>query len=247
MISVIVPVLNEAEKIEPFLRHLQPLRADGHEVIVVDGGSADGTAERSVPYADRVLITSPGRGFQMNAGARVASGGLLLFQHVDTWLPESAIRALTDCLDKPGVCWGRFDVRLSSGHWLFPVISVLMNWRSRLTHIATGDQSIFVSRSLFDRVSGFPDQPLMEDIELSSRLRRIQAPDCLGTRVITSSRRWQKNGVCKTILMMWCFRLAYFIGISPEKLAGVYYPGIQPLADRSVFQLFPKPGDKSGR
>ncbi len=240
MISVIIPVLNESETIEVFLRHLQPFRNSGHELIVVDGGSADGTPDKCVPFADKVLVTSTGRAHQMNVGADAAEGSLLLFQHVDTLLPENAESVLSGVSVSDAPVWGRFDVRLTPGHWMFPVISRLMNWHSRFTHIATGDQSIFVSRTLFDEVGGFPAQPLMEDIELSARLRRLAAPVCLKERVTTSSRRWQKKGVWKTIGQMWRFRLAYFMGTPAEQLAAIYYPGLKPVTDPSVKQLHPK-------
>lgn len=241
MISVIIPVLNEAERIEPFLQHLHPFRTAGHELIIVDGGSTDSTPEKCVPYADRVLITSAGRAHQMNVGADFAQGNLLLFQHVDTLLPDTAMAVLSRLSDFDEQVWGRFDVRLTAGHWMFPIISTLMNWRSRFTHIATGDQSIFISRSLFEEVGGFPDQPLMEDIELSDRLRMLAAPLCLKDRVTTSSRRWHKNGVWKTILLMWRFRLAYFMGTPAEQLAASYYPCIKLVSDLKVEQLHPEP------
>lgn len=241
MISVIIPVLNEAERIEPFLQHLHPFRTAGHELIIVDGGSTDSTPEKCVPYADRVLIASAGRAHQMNVGADAAQGHLLLFQHVDTLLPDTAMAVLSKLSGSEEQVWGRFDVCLTAGHWMFPIISTLMNWRSRFTHIATGDQSIFISRSLFEEVGGFPDQPLMEDIELSARLRGLAAPVCLKERVTTSSRRWQKKGVWKTIVLMWRFRLAYFMGTPAEQLAAIYYPGLKPVTDRSVKQLHPKP------
>ncbi|OOV88513.1 TIGR04283 family arsenosugar biosynthesis glycosyltransferase [Oceanospirillum linum] len=170
MISVIIPVLNEADNVESFLRHLQPFRESGHELILVDGGSTDSTLSLAAPWVDRVLVSAAGRAQQMNAGAAVAKGNMLLFQHVDTILPDSAVCTLSSLGARS--CWGRFDVCLSPGHWMFPVIAGLMNIRSRVTGIATGDQSIFVSRDLFDQVNGFPLQPLMEDIELSVRLKK---------------------------------------------------------------------------
>ena len=240
MISVIIPVLNEAETIEPFLRHLQPFRDAGHEVIVVDGGSSDGTPEKSVSYADRILITSAGRAHQMNAGANAANGQLFLFQHVDTFLPKTAEALLDAVSNADSFIWGRFDVRLARGHWMFPVIATLMNWRSRFTQIATGDQSIFISRSLFDEVGGFPNQPLMEDIEISSQLRMLSAPVCLKDKVTTSSRRWLVHGVWKTIWLMWRIRLAYFMGSTADQLSAIYYPGIKPVKDPGIEHFYPR-------
>lgn len=239
MISVIIPALNESDQIVAFLEHLQGFRAAGHELILVDGGSCDGTPELAIPYVDRILITSPGRAHQMNAGADVAEGQLLLFQHVDTHLPENAVHLLVALLDRSESFWGRFDVRLSPGHWLLPVVAGMMNLRSRFTQIATGDQSLFVSRDLFDEVGGFPRQPLMEDVELSTRLRRLSAVVCIRSPAITSSRRWMKHGVWKTILLMWRLRLSYFMGTSPEQLAALYYPGIKPVYQPEVIQFYP--------
>ena len=235
MISVIIPVLNEADNIESFLRHLQPFRESGHELILVDGGSTDNTLSHVAPWVDRVLVSGAGRARQMNAGAAVAKGDLLLFQHVDTLLPDSTVCTLSSLEGKS--CWGRFDVCLSPGHWMFPVISGLMNIRSRVTGIATGDQSIFVSRDLFDRVGGFPLQPLMEDVELSTRLKRITSPVCIRNKVRTSSRRWQEKGVWRTIFLMWQFRLAYFLGIPAETLAASYYPGYELKSDIRVREV----------
>lgn len=247
MISVIIPVLNESETIEVFLRHLQSFRNSGHELIVVDGGSTDGTPEKCVLFADKVLATSSGRAHQMNVGADAAQGNLLLFQHVDTQLPDNAESVLNGLSTSDEQVWGRFDVRLTPGHWMFPVISRLMNWRSRFTHIATGDQSIFISRSLFDEVGGFPAQPLMEDVELCSRLRKLATPVCLDDKVVTSSRRWQKHGVWKTMVLMWRFRLAYFMGTPAEQLAAIYYPNIKPVTDPKVDQLHPKTATASDK
>jgi len=222
LISVIVPVLNESEQIESVLQQLQVFRQAGHEVILIDGGSTDHTVVLAQPYVDVLLESERGRANQMNAGAEAALGDLLLFQHVDTRLPPDALEQLDGL--KGRSLWGRFDVRLSSGHWMFPVIAQMMNWRSRLTGIATGDQSIFVSRDLFDQIGGIPPQPLMEDIALSARLKKIVAPVCLKAAVTTSSRRWQKKGVWRTILLMWAMRLAYAFGVSAHYLADIYYP-----------------------
>lgn len=222
LISIVVPVLNEAGQVSEALQRLQGFRAAGHEVVLVDGGSSDATCEQARPYVDQLLNSRPGRAKQMNAGAASARGNILLFLHVDTELPDTARHQLESSAVKGR--WGRFDVRLSPGHRMFPVIAFLMNVRSRLTGIATGDQCLFADKALFDRIGGFPDQPLMEDIELCRRLKCVQKPLCLRDKVITSSRRWQKNGVWRTIFLMWRFRLFYFLGRSPESLAAEYYP-----------------------
>ena len=222
MISIIIPVLNEQQGIVQQLQALQVFRQQGHEIIMVDGGSTDDTVALSLPLVDKVLYSQPGRAYQMNLGAAQASGDLLLFQHCDSQLPDEALALLEALPDSQH--WGRFDVRLTGRHPMFKVIAFMMNWRSRLTGIATGDQSIFVSRSLFEQFGGFPEQPLMEDIELSSRLCQLKKPVCFKQALTTSSRRWQQRGIWKTILLMWRLRLAYFCGVSAEKLVQQYYP-----------------------
>ena len=224
-ISVIVPALNEAAAIADMLVPLQRARAAGHEVIVVDGGSTDTTIEHAQPLADRVITSPAGRARQMNAGAAVASGDILWFLHADTLAPGDATDALCAALADGKRCWGRFDVRLSGSRWPFRIIERAMNLRSCLTQIATGDQGIFVTRVAFDAIGGFADIPLMEDIALSKRLRRRSAPACLTARLVTSSRRWEQNGILRTVLLMWRLRLAYFLGANPATLAARYRRG----------------------
>lgn len=221
-ISIIIPVLNEARLIIQTLSALQPLRASGHEVIVVDGGSTDGTIALSKPLSDRLTRSRCGRSRQMNVGAKVAMGEILLFLHADTFLPEGADRMIIEGMRNQGKRWGRFNVRLSGSHFLLRIIEWLMNWRSRLTGIATGDQGIFVQRQLFQAVSGFPDIDLMEDIALSKILKRYGRPICLRHRVLTSSRRWEENGILRTIFLMWRLRLSYCLGSGPKRLAQLY-------------------------
>ena len=220
-LSIIVPALNEAAGIGTTLQALAPLRASGHEVIVVDGGSADATVRIAQPLADRVVAGPRGRARQMNAGAALAHGSVLLFLHADTLLPTGADALIAQALSR-GARWGRFDVRISGGARLFPLIASLMNLRSRLSGIATGDQGIFVERSLFVQLGGYADQPLMEDIELSRRLRAVAPPACLHERVLTSGRRWQQHGVWRTVWLMWRLRWRYWRGASPDALARAY-------------------------
>ena len=220
-LSIVVPVLDEAAGIAATLQALAPLRERGHELIVVDGGSRDATAALAAPLASRVLQAPRGRARQMNAGAAVASGDVLLFLHADTCLPADADAAVVRAVDG-GRRWGRFDVRISGRSAWFGPIAALMNLRSRLTGIATGDQAIFVTRAQFQALGGFADQPLMEDIELSRRLRAMGPPVCLRERVLTSGRRWETNGVWRTILLMWRLRWRYWRGESPESLAKAY-------------------------
>ncbi|MBI3376216.1 MAG: TIGR04283 family arsenosugar biosynthesis glycosyltransferase [Betaproteobacteria bacterium] len=219
-LTIVIPVLDEAEGIEDHLRALAPLRARGAEVIVVDGGSADDTARLAAPFADRLFEAPQGRAAQLNAGARAARGDALLFLHADTFLPESADRLVLQGLEHAR--WGRFDVRIASRHRLLAVVARMMNLRSRLTGIATGDQAIFVRRSAFEEAGGFPQLPLMEDIAFSSRLKRVGRPACLRERVVTSGRRWERRGAVRTIVLMWRLRFAYWLGADPVELARRY-------------------------
>lgn len=195
------------------------------EIIVVDGGSKDETVEFARGLADRVLIAPPGRASQMNAGARAARGEILLFPHADTLLPLRAGELIVDGLTRSSRGWGRFDVRLAGRHPMLRVIERAMNLRSRLTGIATGDQAIFVRRSLFERVGGYPEIALMEDVALSRRLKREGPPLCLRVPVVTSSRRWERDGILRTVLLMWSLRLAFFLGVDANRLARLYYGG----------------------
>ena len=222
ILSVIIPVLNEADIIVSALSSLRCLREAGHEIIVVDGGSNDDTPLLSEPLANRVISSPSGRACQMNAGAKIARGSILLFLHADTLLPENSDRLIFSGMARTGKKWGRFDVFLSGRHSLFPIIAWLMNLRSRLTSIATADQAIFVERGLFEAVHGFPEIDLMEDIAMSKILKRTGKPLCLWHRVLTSSRRWEKNGILRTVLQMWVQRLAYFLGVDPRHLARCY-------------------------
>jgi len=222
-IAIILPVLNEETQIAACLTLLQPLRGQECELIVVDGGSNDRTVTLAKPLADRVILGPKGRAAQMNAGARQASGDILWFLHADSLPPPAAAILIRAALAQPGRHWGRFDVRLSGRHPLLRVVETLMNLRSRLTGIPTGDQGIFVRRNLFERVGGYPAIALMEDIAFS-RLLKIQGrPICLRQRLTTSSRRWEQDGILRTILLMWRLRLAYFFGADPERLARIYY------------------------
>lgn len=222
-VSVIIPTLNESEMIVPTLESLQVLRKAGHEVIVVDGGSIDNTLELASRRADKVITSSRGRGRQMNVGASIAGGDILLFLHADTRLPANALQTILYELSLSGKSWGRFDVRLSGRHAMLRIVERMMNWRSRLTGIATGDQAIFMRRTAFQRVQGFPEIPLMEDIAISHDLKKaVGMPLCLTGPVTTSSRRWEENGILRTILLMWKLRLIYFFGASPEWIAQEY-------------------------
>lgn len=221
-LSIIVPVLNEVSTLPALLQGLLPLREQGVELIVVDGGSDDGSVELARNAGVSPLAASRGRARQMNDGAARASGDVLLFLHADTQLPPQAVPLVTQALASAQRHWGRFDVRIIGRARMLRVVASLMNARSRLSGIATGDQAMFVRRDTFEAVGGFPDQPLMEDIELSRRLRAISRPACLRARVSTSGRRWETRGVWRTILLMWRLRWDYWRGVSAAQLAQVY-------------------------
>ncbi len=219
-LSIIIPTLNEAQQIGWRLKQLQALRLAGVEVILADGGSTDQTVKYALPLVDHVVAAPRGRAAQMNAGAACASGAALLFLHADTRLPQEADSLIAAALEARA--WGRFDIALTGRHWLLKMVATMMNRRSRLTGIATGDQAIFVQRTVFDALGGYAPIVLMEDIELSTRLRRISRPACLPQKVISSGRRWKKYGICRTIWLMWRLRLAYFFGADPQALALAY-------------------------
>ena len=221
LISIVVPMLNEREHLEETLRALRAECDARCEIIVVDGGSNDGTPELAEPLADQVFQGPRGRGYQLAAGAAVAQGDVLWFLHADTRVAPGALRALREALEQ-GAEWGRFDVRLSGRARLLRLVEAMMNWRSRITGIATGDQGIFVRSRVLERVGGVPEQPLMEDIELSARLRRLGRPVCLPQLLTTSSRRWEERGIVRTVVLMWWLRAAYGCGVSSEQIERWY-------------------------
>ena len=221
-LSIIIPALDEAEHIVATLDSLQPLRRRGVEIIVADGGSRDNTANLARERADQVLTVPAGRARQMNAGAAAALGEILCFVHADSRMPEGADGLIVDGLSRSRRSWGRFDVSIAGTHPMLRVIAQLMNWRSRLTGIATGDQGLFLTRSLFEAAGRFPEIALMEDIALTRQLKRYSPPLCIAHRLMTSGRRWEKHGVWRTMLLMWRLRLAYFFGADPDRLARQY-------------------------
>jgi rSAM/selenodomain-associated transferase 2 len=223
-LSVVIPALDEAAALPALLEDLRELRSAGTELILVDGGSRDGTPELAAARVDRLLRSPPGRARQMNVGAAQAGGDYLWFLHADTRLSPTCLAALQQALvDEPG--WGRFDIRLSGAGPSLWLIGLMINLRSRLTGIASGDQGIFVRRELFESLGGYADIPLMEDLELCRRLRCVARPRCLRPPLSTSSRRWEQHGTWRTVWLMWRLRLAYYRGVSPEQLAGRYRGG----------------------
>lgn len=224
-LAIIVPVLNESATVEAALARLAPLRARGARVIVVDGGSRDDTLTRAAPLADRAIVAARGRALQMNAGARTPEAGdadVLLFLHADTQLPDDADRHVFRALSNSRSVWGRFDVTIDGRSPWLPLVAFMMNWRSRLTGICTGDQAIFVTRGAYLALDGFAPIALMEDVDFSRRARRLSPPAALRSRVHTSGRRWDQHGAWRIIVLMWRLRLAYYLGADPEQLARRY-------------------------
>lgn len=254
-LSIVIPVRNEAGIIREQLQRLQGLRAAGHELIVVDGGSSDATLALCQGLADRCEASAAGRSRQMNAGAALAGGEMLLFLHADTELPADAAEQLSNAVETQGRRWGWFDTRLSGSRLVFRLVAGLMNRRARLTSVCTGDQALFVDRALFRELGGFPDIPLMEDIALSKSLRSTGRPARPAATVTASSRRWQEKGLVATIVLMWWLRFLYFIGVQPARLLQLYYPQFSqvepalefPRARIAVFAREPRLGQVKSR
>ena len=222
-LSIIIPCLNEQKGIALFIHELQKLRPQC-ELILVDGGSGDKTVQIAEPFVDHLIHSPCGRAQQMNAGAKKASCNVLIFLHADTFLPDDAVSQIQQAL-QDGYRWGRFDIRLIGGHWFLPVISYFMNLRSALSGITTGDQALFIDKSLFQQVGYYPNIAIMEDIALAKNLKKHGKPFRVYSCVHSSARRWVQSGVYKTILLMWCLRLQYFLGTDPKQLAQQYQGG----------------------
>lgn len=243
-LAVVVPVLNEGAALAPRLQALAALRERGAWVVLVDGGSTDGTCTTAQPECDAVLLAPRGRAAQMNAGAVAAAqagADVLLFLHADTRLPPDADRLIETALNG-GADWGRFDVQIDGAHPWLPMVAAFMNLRSRLSGIATGDQALFVRRRVFEALGGFAPVPLMEDVELSARLKRCSSPACLAQRVTTSGRRWDQHGLWRTVVLMWQLRAAFAAGASPHTLALHYGYAPRALAAVAVVAKAPVPG-----
>ena len=223
-ISVVIPTLNEASRIESLLNTLQDARARNCEIVVVDGGSSDETVRLARPLADVVTIHAPGRAAQLHAGAQRARGAILWFLHADSRIPADADQLIRAALHRTPRAWGHFDVRLEPESGLLRVVRAAMNLRVRITHVATGDHGLFVSRELYTAIGGMPQLELMEDVELSKRLRAKIRPVRIPFAISTSARRWLAHGVLCTIFKMWSLRLLYFLGVAPRRLARFYPP-----------------------
>ncbi|VAW52802.1 hypothetical protein MNBD_GAMMA07-1943 [hydrothermal vent metagenome] len=223
-LSIIIPCLNESTHIVSSLKKLQKIRSKGHEIILCDGGSKDNTLALANNLADHILNTQPGRAKQMNMGAQIASGDVLCFLHADTIIPANFEAIITHELHQSDKIWGRFNIKLSNSFWPYRVISWFINTRSCMSGVATGDQGIFIYKENFLKLKGYADIPLMEDIEISKRLRKTSRPICINKSfLITSSRRWEQFGIFKTVILMWHLRLRYFLGASPTELAKFYH------------------------
>ena len=221
-LNIIIPALNESTGIVSALVPLQSARRGGARVVLVDGGSTDDTCARAQPLVDDIVMSPPGRAAQLNAGATHTSEGDFWFVHADTWVAEDAWVQVTEALHGRKPSWGRFDIVLRDASPALKLVAFMVNWRSGWSGIATGDQAMFMSRCAYERAGGFPQQPLMEDVEMSRRLKRVARPTRLRTRVATSSRRWRERGVVRTVLLMWALRGAYAVGVSPDGLARRY-------------------------
>lgn len=223
MLSIIIPVLNEEKTIGSVIENVKSsISGDNYEIIVVDGGSNDNTVSIAKSSCDQLITSSAGRGVQLNYGARASQGDTLLFVHADTILPVEFDKMITNAISTSGKSWGRFDIKLSGKKYIFRIVESLVNLRSRITSISTGDQCLFMTRALFENVNGYKDIPLMEDIDISKRLKKISIPVCLPHKVITSSRRWEEKGIIRTILLMWWLRFMFFAGVSPDNLKRLY-------------------------
>jgi len=219
-VAVILPVLNEEDVLPDLLQRIQSWGAD--EIIFVDGGSSDHTPQLLAASGVKWMHGRPGRAVQMNMGASEVQCSIFLFLHIDTVISSSCIESVKDAMNDPDVVGGRFDVQLSGRHPAFRMIEWFINWRSRITKISTGDQAMFVRRDVFRHLGGFLDIPLMEDVEFSRRLKRQGRITCLWQQVMTSSRRWEKHGIVRTILLMWWLRFRYWIGTNPAVLKRHY-------------------------
>lgn len=226
-VSVVIPALNEEASLAGTIRSARTAGAD--EVIVVDGGSADGTRGIAAGIADLLIVTGPGRAAQMNAGARASSGEALLFLHADTLLPPGSIGAVRDAMRDGNILGGAFSVRLevspAANAYRKAVLRLtgrMIGVRSRWCRGYTGDQAIFARRDVHDAIGGFPELPLMEDVEYSRRLTRKGKTTLLPVRITTSGRRWEANGPFRTIFLMWGLRIGYFLGLAPETCASIY-------------------------
>jgi len=220
LFDFVIPVLNEQERVTQLLKTLGKRYPDSG-LIVVDGGSSDDTVARALPYCSSLVTSDPGRAQQMNLGASAATGDYVVFLHVDS-VPTVSGAELAHILSA-NPQWGFCRARLSGNRRIFRIIEWAMNRRSRMTHVATGDQMLFVQRQLLEQIGGFADISLMEDVELCKRLRKLAVPMIVQQPVVTSSRRWEARGVLRTIIQMWLLRLGYFLGVSPNFLRGHYY------------------------
>ena len=221
-VSVIIPVVKEAEAIDGCLEQFRGQR--DIEVIVVDGGSRDGTQERIRATGMARLVMSPrsARSVQMNRGARSASGEVLLFLHADTFLPDGGIEMILDSLEDSGVVGGRFRLGLSEDTWMFRAIAAFSTMRSRYLGTTYGDQAIYVRRSAFERVAGFPELELFEDSEFCAAVRKLGRFVLLQGRVCSSTRRWRRWGIVPAVVWMWMIRILHLCSVSDKRLSRLY-------------------------
>ncbi len=220
-ISIIIPVLNEATLIAPFLGHLRE-RAPGAEIIVVDGGSSDGTVSIAEGLADRVLITKPGRALQMNAGANIARGDILWFLHVDAEVPLSCLEEIADALTDPRVVGGFFRIRLPRSGWVYRLTDVFAHYAGLILRMRCGDHGLFCRRPIFEKIGGFPEVPLMEDVEFHRKLRQEGCLICIPRRITVSPRRYEQIGAVRLSLAFGFIALLYAMGVPLSILERIY-------------------------
>ena len=214
-------MLNEAAAIASTLVALRRGAPDA-EIVVVDGGSIDASVAQARPLCDALIVASRGRARQMNAGARASHGDAIAFVHADTIVPPTFAADIASALSDSAAVGGRFDVELDDRAIPYRIIGAMISLRSRLSRTGTGDQAIFVRRAIFDRLGGFPELELCEDLEFSRRMKRAGRVACLRARVTTSARRWNRDGVVRTVVRMWLIRAMYLLGVPPARLKRMY-------------------------
>ncbi len=222
-LSIVIPTLNENLYITNQENYFKSLIKQGHEIIVVDGGSIDGTVESAKRLGCKCISTKASRGYQLHIGANASINNVLVFLHADTILPPTTVKYINSSLSNSNSNWGRFNAMFSDNNLIFKVIAWFMNKRSCITGIVTGDHTLFIKRDTYFDCGGFADIPIMEDIEISKRLKKHSNPICLTKAVITSSRKWEKKGIVNTIFMMWILRAKFYFGVSAEQLVKQYY------------------------
>jgi rSAM/selenodomain-associated transferase 2 len=220
-LSIIIPVLNEAGCLDQGLARLFTLQwvTDHAEVIISDGGSKDDSLDIASRYPCKIVHSNAGRATQMNTASKSAQGKYLLFLHADSDLPEDFYRFI-----EADAKWGFYRLRLSNDAYVYRIIEAAINLRTRVSRVAGGDQGLYFERHFFESLNAYPQIPLMEDIAICKTARRLAKPFVSVATISSSGRRWQDQGVVKTVLLMWALRLGYWLGVDPRRLHKIYYP-----------------------